>query len=326
MGTMGIWHACIGAILAGLCGPAGAQELKTWRHGVLEPKNDAGFVMMASHRGFDEKHGLKIETVAMKNGQIQIRALLSGELDSIESGAGEELVAGAHGADIKILGCPWPGLPQSIMVRSTVATPHDLKGKTIATSAPGSLPDLVARVVLEKYRVSPSEVKFASIGGDLDRYKALAAGIVDAAVISSEYLPVAPKEIKLLLAGRDVIPNYMRQCIATTGQQLATRRDDAVRFMAAEMEALHYATTHREETLKLAREISGAKLDDPRPEFVFDETVKHGDIDPDLTIPAVKLKWMQEQLIATGNITKSIELSTIIDASVRLQALGLVGH
>ena len=79
-------------------------------------------------------------------------------------------------------------------------------------------------------------------------------------------------------------------------------------------------------TLKLAREISGAKLDDPRPEFVFDETVKHGDIDPDLTIPAVKLKWMQEQLIATGNITKSIELSTIIDASVRLQALGLVGH
>ena len=31
---------------------ASAQELKTWRHGIVEAKSDAGFVFMASHNGF----------------------------------------------------------------------------------------------------------------------------------------------------------------------------------------------------------------------------------------------------------------------------------
>ena len=85
--------------LLGLAGAAAAQSPKIWRHGVIEPKSDAGFVMMASRRDFGNKFGLKIETLALKNGQIAIKALLAGELDSVESGAGEAIVAGAAGAD-----------------------------------------------------------------------------------------------------------------------------------------------------------------------------------------------------------------------------------
>ena len=38
-------------------GPANAQALKTWRHGVVEAKSDAGFAFMAAQRGFAEKQG-----------------------------------------------------------------------------------------------------------------------------------------------------------------------------------------------------------------------------------------------------------------------------
>ena len=52
--------------LLGLAGAAAAQSAKTWHHGVIEPKSDAGFVMMASRRDFGNKFGLKIETLALK--------------------------------------------------------------------------------------------------------------------------------------------------------------------------------------------------------------------------------------------------------------------
>jgi NitT/TauT family transport system substrate-binding protein len=315
--------AALLALLA--AAPVEAQQPRIWRHGVLEAKSDAGFVMMASRRGFDQKHGLKIEPVAMKNGQIQVRALISGDLDSIESGAGEEIIAASAGADVKIIGCPWPGLPHGMLAKTSIAKPQDLKGKTIATSAPGSLPDLVARALLEKYGIAPTEVRFASVGGDLDRYKALTAGVVEATVVSSEYLPIAPKDIHLLVAAREIMPNYLRWCTATTGKRLAEHRDDAIRFMAAQMDALQYAMSHRDETLKLTREVTDIKPEDPRPEFVFDEIVRTKGVDPAFTIPMEKLEWMQDQLIKTGNLKNKLDLAQMLDADVRAKAQASLG-
>ena len=82
-----------------------------------------------------------------------------------------------------------------------------------------------------------------------------------------------PAEGEILIAGRDVIPNYMRLCFNITGKTIATRRNDAVKFLAAESEGLAYATAHRDETIRLAQQLSGSKPDDPRPAFVYDESV-----------------------------------------------------
>src|SRR5262245_51934939 len=117
-------------LLAALNPTASAQELKTWRHGVIEPKGDAGFMLMVGQRDFGVRHGLKIETVPLKNGATAHKALLAGELDSIESSPGATILAGAHGADIKILGCDWPGVPHGLMVKSDIRKVEDLKGKT----------------------------------------------------------------------------------------------------------------------------------------------------------------------------------------------------
>ena len=42
---------------------AQAQDLKPWRHGVIEPKGDAGFSLMVSRRDFAAKQGLDIRKV-----------------------------------------------------------------------------------------------------------------------------------------------------------------------------------------------------------------------------------------------------------------------
>ena len=141
---------CGAALLAAALGaPAGAQVPKPWRHGVIEPKGDAGFSLMVSRHDFAEKQGLKLEILNFKNGATAHKALLAGEIDSIESSPGAAILAGARGADIKNLGCDWPGVPHGLMVRSTIGKVEDLKGKTIAVAAPGSLPNLLINAILE---------------------------------------------------------------------------------------------------------------------------------------------------------------------------------
>jgi NitT/TauT family transport system substrate-binding protein len=305
--------------------PASAEAQKVWKHGIINPKSDAGFVLMPSRGGFGDKFGLKLETVSIKDGNLAIKALIAGEVDSVESGAGESMVAGVRGGDIKIVGCNWPGLPHGIFARADIKSVQDLKGKKIAASAPGSLPDLLVRGLLENAKIPVGDVSIASVGGDLDRYKAVVSGIVDAAVVSSEYLPTAPKSIHLLVAGRDVLPKFMRLCVVTTGKTIAERPDDTVKFLAAEISGLRYAVAHKDATVKLTREATSSKADDPRPEFVFDETVKHHDLDPDLNLPLDKLAWMQDLFVKTGNIKQPIDLKKIVDQSVREKALALIG-
>jgi len=304
---------------------AQAQDLKPWKHGVIEPKGDAGFSLMVSRHGFAAKQGLKLEIFNFKNGATAHKALLAGEIDSIESSPGAAILAGARGADIKILGCDWPGVPHGLMVRSTIGKVEDLKGKMIAVAAPGSLPNLLINALLEKYQILASEVRFANLGGDLDRYKAVVAGVADAGVVAAEFMSIAPKDITMLVAGRDILPNYVRLCLTTTGKVVADRRADAVGFIAAEMNALRYAVSHREVTIALTRELIQAKPDDPRAAYAFDDTVKHGAVDPAVPLPMYKLSWLQDELVKAGNLKTPIDLARITDASIRAEAEQRVG-
>ena len=132
--------AIVLSLVIGLAGAAGAQDLKLWKHGVIEPKGDAGFVWMVGQRDFAAKHGLKLTIVAMKNGSLAHKALLSGGLDSIESSPGASIIAGSRGADIKIIGCDWPAVPHGLMVRSGINTIADLERQSWRCRRPARCP------------------------------------------------------------------------------------------------------------------------------------------------------------------------------------------
>jgi NitT/TauT family transport system substrate-binding protein len=313
-------------IAATVSAPAGAQGAKPWRHGIIAPKSDAGFMLMAARGGFAEREGLKLELLEVKDDQIGLKALLAGELESYEGGVQGAVAADVRGADVKIIGCHWPIVPHGLMVKSGVGSIQDLKGKTVAVSSPGSFPDMFARVALAKFNLAASDVVLAAVGGDRDRYTALVGGVVDAAVVSNEYLPLpASKNFKMLLSGSDAGPNFLRVCIFSTGKVLAARREDAVRYLTAQSKGLRYAVSHRDETLKLTREAGDIKPDDPRPAFVFDDAVKTGAIAPDLPIPMDKIAWMQGQLVDLGQIPKAGDLTKMVDTGIRAEAMKRVG-
>jgi NitT/TauT family transport system substrate-binding protein len=307
-----------------LVAPAGAQD-KVWHHGMINAKADAGILLMVSTRDFAAKQGLKLQISQFKDDQLALKAMIAGELDSFEGGPQGVFSANSKGADVRILGCHWVVVPHGIYAKEGINKVEDLKGKQIAVSAPNSMPNMLAREALAKYGVSDKDVKLAAVGGDRERYQALTGGVVEAAVVSNEYEPIAPKNIHLLVAGRDAVPNFLRVCIVSTTKKLAERGDDAVKFLAAEMNALRFALSHRDETLALTREISQAKPDDPRPGFVFDDAVEHKAVDPTLPLPAEKIQWIQEQMVKAGNIPKPLDLKAVTAPEYREKALKLVG-
>jgi NitT/TauT family transport system substrate-binding protein len=314
--------AVAAALLGAGAGTTRAQAVKPWKHGIIAPKADAGFLLMAAKRGFAEREGLKLELLEVKDDQIALKALLAGELDSYEGGAQGAIAAGVRGADVKIVGCHWTVIPHGIMVRSGIARMADLKGKSIAVSAPGSFPDMLARAALTKFKVEPSSVRLAAVGGDRDRYTALVGGVVDAAVVSNEYLPLSSSQsLKMLLEGRDALPNFVRICLFSTGKVIAARREDAIRYLTAQSKALRYALDHRDETIKLTMEATDAKPDDPRAAFVFDDVVSTHAVAPDLPLPMEKLAWMQQELLELGQIPKAADLTKLINTEMRAEAV-----
>lgn len=305
--------------------PTCAQD-KVWKHGLINAKSDAGIFLMVSTRDFAKKQGLNIEISQFKDDQLALKALIAGELDSFEGGPQGVFAVDAKGGDVKLLGCHWVVVPHGIYANEKITRMQDLKGKQIAVSAPNSMPDMLARSALAKFGVSDTDVKLAAIGGDNDRYQALIGGVVDAAVVSNEYQPVAPKNIHLLVAGRDVVPNFLRVCLVSTAKKLAERGDDAVKFLAAEMSALRFALTHRDETIALTRELTHAKPDDPRPAFVYDDAVQHHAVDPTLPLPAEKIQWIQDQMVKEGRLKSPLDLKTVTAPEYREKALQVVGH
>ena len=301
--------------------PAAAQ-MPVWKHGSMVAKSDAGIIMMPTLGGFGPKQGVDLQLLQMKDETGLMRSLISGDVDSVDGSPGVALIAGTRGVDVRILGCFWPGVPYGVLARDKIKDVQDLRGHNFAISSPSSAPDMVARAVLSHYNIPRDSIHFADLGGDADRFKAVVAGLADATVVSMEYVPIAAKnDVKVLIAARDVMPNYLRLCVTTTAKEIATRRNDVVAFMAAEIAGLRHAMADRDASLALTRAITHLPASDPRPAYIYDDAATHDAIDTELTLPMDKLGWMQDQFVALGNLPRKIDLNTLVDPSIRADAL-----
>ena len=333
MRTSSVTRWLLSATLLAICvapavftAKAKAEELKVWRHGIVEAKSDAGFVFMGAEGGFGKKQGLDIKIVQFKGDAIALRALLAGDLDSYEGSPGAPIIAAGHGADVKIVGCYWPGLTYGIYSKPEIKTPADLKGKTLAISAPGALPDLLARAVLEKYNVPQNDVRFSVMGSDSDRFKAVAAGIVDAGAASTGFVPLAKKNnLKLLVNAHDDVPQYLRFCVQVSDKTIKDRSDDLTKFLAAEMEGWRYALDNRDKEVALSNQITRSKPDDPRAAYIYDDVKRISAIDPDMPLPIDKLTWMRDLLVRTGNLKTPVDVGKLVAPRPREAALKLIG-
>ncbi len=317
--------AVLCAALSLLAAPAGAQGT-AWRHGVVEAKSDAGIVFMPGEHEFAARQGLKIEFMQFKGDAIAIKAFLAGELDSYEGNPGAAMLAAAHGADVRLVGCYWPGMTYGLFVRQGITDFAALSGGNVAISGPGSLPDLVVRAMLQKHGMAPSDVRFAVLGSDADRFRALSQGLVQAAAFSTEFMPLLPTQnLHLLANAAEELPDYLRFCTFISGRTLRERQAQAAGFLAAEMQGWAYALAHIDEAVALSHRLTGSKPDDPRSAALFAQVAQFHAVDPTAPVPMDKLRWIQNLLVQTKNLSAPFDLSRLVDTQLRTDALSRAG-
>jgi NitT/TauT family transport system substrate-binding protein len=309
-----------GIALGALIAPLAAHAADKLNFGIVEAKGDAGLAFMPTR--FGAKYGLDIEMVEFTSSTTPVKALISGDIDAFTTSPTVALVAMTRGASLKFIGCNWPGATYTLYGAPDVKTVAALRGKSVGVSGAGSVPDLFAREALLKSGVTADQVTFANAGGGTDRFRALIAGIVKATATTSEFEPEAVKRgMNILARARDVTPNMSRNCIVTTDKVIAKKRDQLVRFLAANMDGYAYALTHRDETIALTRKVAKLAADDPSAAFIYDEAVSQKSIDPLLAVPADRLQWIEDMLARHGTIDAKKDVKPFIDESMRQDAL-----
>ena len=293
------------------------------RFGVVEAKGDAGILFMPVK--FGPKYGVDIEMMQFASSTTPVKALIAGDIDAFTTTPGVALTAMSRGAKLKFVGCDWPGATYTLYGAPGVKTVADLKGKSVGVSGPGSMPDLFAREVLAEKGLPENDVVFANAGGGSDRFRALEAGVVKATATTSEFEPEAKKRGMTILArAHDQTPNFARNCIVTSDRVIATKRDALVRMLAARMDGLAYAKSHRAETVALARQIAKLPPTDTSAEYIYDEAIRQNDVDPKLVIATAKLQWIEDMLVRHKTVDKALDVKAFIDDGPRQAALKLI--
>lgn len=307
------------------CGGAtggGAGE-DTWVHGILEPKVDAGYFLMARERGYFEKQGVKVE-IKKFTGNVQVvQALLSGAIDSADSAPSPLYDAHLKGAEVTAIGSSLPKSTYSVLSKSSIKDFEDLQGKTIGVSAPGSYPDEIVRAMLKAKGMDAKKLKVVNAGADADRFKALLGGRVDAVAVAPGFAAgIADKpEFHVLGEASEIVPDYPRFYLWANDKALEGKPKAAVKFLAGRMQGVCYAVENPDAEKKLAEKEMGVEPNDPGVAHMNKIVTKYQAASPTSAMPMGPLEFLQKFRMDSGRQDEAVDLKAIVDGSYREKAL-----
>ncbi|MGH3438906.1 MAG: ABC transporter substrate-binding protein [Sciscionella sp.] len=305
-------------------GNNGGKQL-SWTHGILTPKADSGYQLMAEDKGYYKQEGVNVDLKHF-TGNLQVsQAVISGAIDSADTAPAPAFKAVLKGANLKIIGSTLPKNTYAVLAQKSIKNWSDLKGKAIAVSAPGSFPDSVVKAILAKEGVDPNSITTVTTGSDSGRFKALTAGRVAAAAVSEQYVPKAKNNPKIHVLGeaQNIIPEYPRFYIVANGDALKKHPEAAVRFLAGEMRGVCYAVMHPKAEQKVAAKYT--KISPTDPGVIYDQQAiaKAHAASPTSAITMSRLEFANNFLVKEGLQQKKVDLNKIVDNSYRQKALKL---
>jgi NitT/TauT family transport system substrate-binding protein len=221
--------------------------------GVAGPAINMVYSFVARDAGFLSKYGLDARIVVFDAGSILAQAALSGEVKISVSSGPATIASRSQGADTIIVAACVNILPYSLVAAKDITEWSQLKGKKLAISRFGSGTDTAVRLVLKKYGLDPAkDVIIVQLGTQPNRFQALAAGAIDATIISP------PLDIAAKKQGYPIVVNitelgipYPQQVIETTDRFTRENPHTVKSFLKGFIEGVRYALTHKEETKKI---------------------------------------------------------------------------
>ena len=233
--------------------PCWANSEKPLMVGVAGPAINMVYSFVTRDAGFWQKYGLDARVVVFESGSILAQAALSGEVKFSISSGPATIASRTQGADSIIIGAAVNTLPYSVVAAKQITKWDQLKGKKVAISRFGSGTDTAMRMVLKKFGMDPAkDVTILQVGTQPARVQALAAGAIDATLISPPLDLAAKKQgYNILVNIADLGIPYPQTVIETTDRFIKENPQTVKHFLKGFLEGVRYAATHRDHTKKV---------------------------------------------------------------------------
>ncbi|MGH7929363.1 MAG: ABC transporter substrate-binding protein [Candidatus Binatia bacterium] len=271
--------------------------------------------VVAEKKGFYEKYGLVSEHV-ISPCAVATTALLSNDLDyAVCAGPG---VSGAlKGVPLKLVMFTQDRLTYLLLVKPSVQSVADLRGKTIGISSFGSQLHLSSITVLRQHHLEPGkDVNLLPRGNDQSRLAALQSGRIDATFAASPTdIFAARMGYKVLLWTRDYV-KLPQNAVVVTEKKLKQAPDQVKGMIKGTIEALQFLRKSKEEAVDVAAEWT--KLDHDTTRAVLENYRQAYSVDGAMTDEALEAAIQME--LERSKLKKKVPVSLVADSTLLLQA------
>jgi NitT/TauT family transport system substrate-binding protein len=281
---------------------------------------------VAQDKGFFRKYGLEVQAVLIESGTTTSQALVAGDLTFANVAGPAVIQSNLRGADAVIIAGVLNTLIFQLYTDKNITRPDQFKGKSVSVTRFGSATDFAMRYALEKYGLDVNkDVAILQLGNHPAQLAALEAGRVQGAMLSMPTSLRAKKMGFSMMADLQMLGlEYQHTSIATTKTLIKSKPDMVRDFLRAYIEGIHYAKTHRKETLEVLAKY--LRVDDKE---VLDETYETvvSTLMPEKPYPTQKgIQTILRELGAKDPVARSARPEQFVDISIikELDASGFI--
>ncbi|HYA30054.1 MAG TPA: ABC transporter substrate-binding protein [Acidobacteriota bacterium] len=190
--------------------------------------------------GLFKKYGVPLEPVLFRGGAESANAMSAGEIQFDVVAPQPHIAADLAGADIMIIGTYFNKHTYSMVARTAIKSPQELRGKKIGVLATVGLNQIVVVTALKHWGMDEKQVTLLRAGGSRDRLTALQNGLIDATVLTGAFIDRAKASgMNVLLDLGDLEDSFPTVSLLTTKSLQSSRRNLVRGFLQAIGEAIY---------------------------------------------------------------------------------------
>ena len=240
----------------------------------------SGILWVARDAGIFQKHGIDPTVVNVRNAQVGMSALASGETQfHVGSATGTSIGAMAGGLDLAFIAGLINKLDGTFVVNQSVRTPADLKGKRIGVQSMGGGVWMFSMLAFEHWKLSPERdnIQFRIIGDQSVIAQALAQNVIDGAYLGYTFAAQMERQGYRVLADLAKIGVPYQGLGVMARRSLVERSPDlAERALRAMVETITFINNPNNKMAvmrSLAKDLRLAKVEDAQAGYEMMKTL-----------------------------------------------------
>ncbi|HTX03414.1 MAG TPA: ABC transporter substrate-binding protein [Candidatus Acidoferrales bacterium] len=219
-------------------------------------------IIVAQQNGFMAKQGLDIKSITgSSGGGTTVRNVAQGGLALGQVATPAAIKAILAGEDLKIIGggvMTAGTISWSVKKSSPIKTIHDLVGKSVGFTQPGSASESLLALSLRAANIDPSTVKTRAAGGIGENYALLMSGDLDAVFTVDPLLTQKANEIRVVFFAREYVPHFMQSVWVTDSGTLHDKSTEVAAFMRGWTYGVNYIDSHISDSARMFAKATSA--------------------------------------------------------------------